>query len=468
MWNSGKISEILEGKLYGSSLATFKGCAIDSRKVTSGELFVAIRGENTDGHKYISHAFNAGASIVIAEAEKVNEYGLPEVPHDKSLIAVQDSLMALQALAKAFIQELSPLVVSITGSSGKTTTKDMVAAVLAQKYAVHKNSENHNNEIGLPLTILTAPIGTEIMVLEMGMRGLGQIDALCAIGNPSIGIITNIGTTHMELLGSQENIAKAKWELIDNLPKNGTAVLNAEDYYSVKQAESLPIKKIFYGIKGEYNKPDIAASNLQAVGSLETWFTVRYGEQCSEVNLPLPGEHNVLDALAALAVGNVCGVTLAQGASALEEFKLSKMRLEILEGVLDSIIINDVYNANPSSMKASLKVLAERGAANTIAILGEMYELGDASISGHREVGQLAAELGIGVLISVGRMARDIAQGALDSGMDPLKVHICESCEDASELARTILKGMEANTWILVKGSRGMKMERVSDELKAY
>lgn len=468
MLNSLRIAEIVKGKLYGSSSADFQGCEIDSRRVTPGELFIAICGEKTDGHKFIDKAFEAGAAIVIGEARRLEEGGLPEVPSEKALIAVEDSLGALQELAKAWIKEVHPLVVAITGSCGKTTTKDMVAAVLAQKYTVHKNAENYNNELGLPLTILRSPRDIEVMVLEMGMRGLGQIDALCRICNPAIGVITNIGTTHMELLGSQEKIAQAKWELIEFLPEKGIAVLNAEDYYSVTKAGSLPpsIQKIFYGTKGEYAQPDVSGKNLQIAGSLKTIFEASIGDQNVEVTLPLPGKHNVLDALAALAVGHICGVPLAKGALALEGFKLSGMRLEMLEGISDSVIINDVYNANPASMKASLHVLAERGGEKTIAVLGEMYELGDVCTSGHREVGQIVAQLGIRELVTVGKLAQNIAQGAIDSGLSAQRVHMSEDCGQAADITRKLLEEMKSNTWILVKGSRGMKMEKISDLLK--
>lgn len=466
MWDSGKIAGILRGKLYGSKAVPFKGCAIDSRRIGEGEAFVAIRGENTDGHAYIGKAFEAGAGMAIAEAERLEEYGLPEIPAGKALIAVRDSVEALQGLAKAWRQEINPLVIGITGSSGKTTTKDMVAAVLAQKYRVHKNKENQNNEIGLPLTILSAPAGTEVMVLEMGMRGLGQITALCKLCSPSIGVITNIGTTHMELLGSQEKIAEAKWELIDCLPEDGTAVLNAEDYFSVKKAKAEKKTKVFYGIKGEYVQPDVYGENLQALEALQTLFEAYAAEEKTKVILPLPGEHNVLDALAALTVGRICQVPLEKGSEALKNFELSKMRLEILPGVGGSIVISDVYNANPASMKASLQVLAQRGGEKTVAVLGEMYELGEAAASGHREVGRAAAELKMRQLVTVGKLAEDIAKGALGAGMPAERIHICEDCDQAARLTRQLLGEIGSHTWILVKGSRGMKMERVSEFLQ--
>ncbi len=462
---SGKIATILGGRLYGSPDVIYQGCSIDSRKIQKGQVFVAIAGEKTDGHQYITSAFKAGAALVIAETAKLEQMEIPDIPSGAGLISVGDTLRALQDLAGAWRNELNPIVIGISGSSGKTTTKDMVAAVLAKRYQVHRNMENFNNEIGLPLTILSAPAGTEIMVLEMGMRGLGQIRALCEICRPSMGVITNIGTTHMELLGSPENIAEAKWELIECLPDGGTAILNAEDYWSVSKAARCNISKVFYGIKGEYTSPDVRADNILPTGSIRTLFTVVTEEQKAEVHLPLPGDHHVMDALAALAVGLVNKIPLLEGAKALEELKLSKMRLEMHPGVLKSTIINDVYNANPDSMKASLSVLAERGGDKTIAVLGEMYELGDFSVSGHRQVGETVAKLGIKELITVGKMTEDIAAGAFEAGIDQKRIHHCEDCEQAVKVTMEKIRQLGPDTWVLVKGSRGMQMERVSELL---
>jgi len=341
----------------------------------------------------------------------------------------------------------------------------MVTIVLAQKYRVHSNKENFNNEIGLPLTILNSPHKTEIMVLEMGMRGLGQIKELCGICKPSLGVITNIGTTHMELLGSHENIARAKWELIDSLGENGVAVLNSEDLLSIQLANSTAINKIFYGTTGRYVKPDVEGSNLQISGELGTTFEVCFQGNKEAVELPLPGEHNVLDALAALSVGIHYGISLKSGAQALKDLKLSKMRLNIFEGILGSIIIDDVYNANPDSMKASLNVLAQRGEQQSVAVLGEMYELGELSISGHREVGETVAHLGIDTLVTVGEMAEGIAQGARDAGLSEQRIHICSNCTQAVQEVMTILQRKGAKTWVLIKGSRGMKMEQITQKL---
>lgn len=465
MWKSKIIARMLGAELFGSDSAVFDGCTLDSRQVVEGNLFVAIQGEKVDGHSFIAQAFEAGATIVIGEKISIKDIDLSAIPPGKALVAVQSSLKALQNLAKIWCSELHPIVIGITGSSGKTTTKDMVATVLAQKYKVHWNKENFNNEIGLPLTVLNSPQQSEIMVLEMGMRGLGQIKELCDICKPSLGVITNIGTTHMELLGSHENIAQAKWELIDNLGENGTAVLNAEDFLSVQLANLSSVKKIFYGTTGRYTNPDVKGSNLQVSGKLGTTFEVWFQGIKETVDLPLPGEHNVLDALAALSVGLHYDIPLRLGAQALEELKLSKMRLDILEGILDSIIIDDAYNANPDSMKASLNVLAQRSGEKSVAVLGEMYELGEASVSGHREVGERVAHLGIKTLVTVGKMAEGIAQGALDAGLSEDSVHICSDCEQAFNEVEKIIQRMGANTWVLIKGSRGMKMEHITQKL---
>ena len=465
MWKSKIIAKMLEADLFGSDVAVFDGCTLDSRQVVEGNLFVAVQGEKVDGHNFIARAFEAGAKIIIGERASLSDIDLSIVPPGKALIAVENSLKALQRLAKAWCLELRPIVIGITGSSGKTTTKDMVATVLAQKYKVHCNKENFNNEIGLPLTILNSSQQTELMVLEMGMRGRGQIKELCDICKPSLGIITNIGTTHMELLGSQENIAQAKWELIDSLGKDGTAILNAEDLFSVQLANLSSLQKMFYGTTGRYINPDVRGSNLQISGKLGTRFEVCFQGTKDTVDLPLPGEHNVLDALAALSVGLYFDIPLRLGAQALQGLKLSKMRLDIYEGILESIIIDDAYNANPDSMKASLNVLAQRSGVKSIAVLGEMYELGEASILGHREVGIAVAKLGIKNLVTVGKLAEGIAQGALDAGLSKDNIHTCSNHEQAINEIMRIIKSMGSETWILIKGSRGMKMENITQKL---
>lgn len=464
MLPSKKIAEILDADLYGSDTAVFTGCTIDSRQVTQGNMFVAILGEKADGHSFIDKAFSAGADIVIGERTRLIEEDL-RIPSGKALLAVDHSVQAMQKLAKNWCALLSIPVVGITGSNGKTTTKDMVAAVLATKYKIHKNKENYNNEIGVPLTILNSPSDTEILVLEMGMRGLGQIRELTEICRPSVGVITNIGTAHIELLGSRENIAKAKWELVDSLGKSGTAILNSEDFFSSKLAQRTDCPKIFYGIEGKYTEPDVKGSSLSVSGKLGTKFVVDHQGNQEAVDLPLPGEHNVLDALAAIAVGIYFDISLQMAAESLEGLTLSRMRLDISDGILGSVIIDDTYNANPDSMKASLAILAQRGGEKTVAVLGEMYELGDSAASGHREVGEEAARLKINRLVTVGDLAQGIARGAGDAGLPEDRIDVCSDCEQATEKVREIIEELGADTWVLIKGSRGMKMEVITKKL---
>lgn len=486
MWNSKQVANIIDGELLGDPQVLTFGCIMDSRQAQGGEIFFALAGENADGHNFIEAAWDKGAAVAIAESSRINQRKELTVPQGKALIKVESVFFAMQRLAKAWRAELGAKVVGITGSNGKTTTKDMVAAVLAQRYRVHKNKENHNNELGLPMTILNAPLSTEILVLEMGMRGLGQITALCDIAKPDIGVITNIGTTHLELLGSEENIARAKWELIEALPADGVVVLNAEDYWSAHKAKMDSHRSRFYGFQGAYHVPHLCAVNLTPFGTLGTRFEVlergtcppvpvesEVGETLKQgdrspvaVDLPLPGEHNVLDALAALSVGLLLGVPLSEGCKGLAEMELSRMRLELHPGIYGSTLISDVYNANPTSMKASLKVLRDRGGSSTLAILGEMYELGEASEGGHYAVGQAVAELGVTELITVGELAEEIARGAREKGMSAADIHSFKNREEAIKRAEEVLSCLGQGTWVLIKASRGMKMEEVTKALR--
>lgn len=464
-WTVVKINKILQGILYGEADIEASGCSLDSRQVREGQIFFALPGEKVDGHKYIASAWDKGAVLAVAEQGRLAD-ALPPVPAGKALILVDSSFKALQELAKAWRQALGVKVIGITGSNGKTTTKDMVTAVLEQRYRVYKNQGNHNNELGLPLTILNAPADTEFLVLEMGMRGLGEITALCEIARPDTGVITNIGTTHLELLHTQENIAQAKWELIEALPPEGVAVLNAEDRFSVQKAGSDRHAVRFYGLEGLYRHPDIQGINLKPAGAMGTEFEVLGDQKKAQAHLPLPGEHNVLDALAAVAVGTIYDIPLTMCCTGLAQLQISGMRLEVLSGFAGSTLINDVYNANPVSMEASLKILKERaGHHTTLAILGEMYELGEASESGHRQVGRALAGLGITELITVGDLAANIAEGAREAGLKQENIHVTSAHEQAIDEAKKILSAFP-KTWALIKGSRGMRMERVTAGLK--
>lgn len=467
-WTVEDVARNTRGALIGNSNLEVSGCIIDSRQAQGGEMFFALPGERVDGHDYMEAAWKNGAVLVIAEEarfEGVNK--TPYAPEGKALLLVKSVFTALQELAMAWRLELGAKVVGVTGSNGKTTTKDMIAAVLSQRFRVYRNKENHNNELGLPLTILNAPLGTEILVLEMGMRGLGEIKALCEIAKPDVGVITNIGTTHLELLLTQERIAQAKWELIEALSDDGIAIINAEDLLSVHKAKKDLHTIRFYGLEGAFVEPIIKGARLRPWGALGTTFDVSYKGEKTTVNLPLPGKHNVLDALAALAVGKVLGVSLVEGCAGLGKLELSKMRLEVRYGIFGTTLINDVYNANPTSMQASLQVLKERAGGNkTLAILGEMYELGTSAESGHREVGETLAKLGFSELITVGKLAEGIAQGARLAGFSEEHITVTSTREEAVRKAKDLLTQYEPGTWVLIKGSRGMKMEEITEQLE--
>jgi len=473
-WTAKIVAQVAKGNLLGNPDVEVQGCIIDSRQAQGGEMFFALPGEQVDGHDYIEAAWKNGAVLVIADearfrGAKSEHVQLDEtkVPERKALLLVKSVVSALQELAASWRRELKAKVVGVTGSNGKTTTKDMIYAVLSRNFRVYRNKQNHNNELGLPLTILNAPLGTEILILEMGMRGLGEIKALCEIAKPDIGVITNIGTTHLELLLTQERIAQAKWELVDALPDDGKAIINAEDSFSVQKAANDPHSICFYGLEGAFAAPLIKGERLRPWGLLGTTFEVAYKDESTTTNLPLPGTHNVLDALAALAVGTVFGVSLDRGSHGLSELELSKMRLEVRQGVLGTILINDVYNANPVSMQASLQVHKERAAGNkTLAILGDMYELGISAESGHQDVGRTLAELGISELITVGKLAEEIAQGARRAGYAEEHIKVTSSREEAIEQALGLLARLGPGTWVLIKGSRGMRMEEITAKLE--
>lgn len=451
------IARTIQGKIYGHGpIREVERVSIDTRTLTPGSLFFALKGERFDGHDFLKQAWDKGAiGVVVEKGELAKEYAASQ----KTVILVEDTLKALQTLARSHREKLKIPVIGITGSNGKTTTKDMVAAVLEERYQVLKTQGNFNNEIGLPLTLLELKPFHEAAVLEMGMRGLKEIEALCQMARPNGGIITNIGVTHYELLGSVENIAKAKGELVESIPEQGFCLLNGEDRWSHRLSTLCRGKVLYYGFDAN---AQIRARELKNTEK-GTAFILETEKGSTPVNLPLPGEHNVLNALAAAGVGLELGLGLSEIAQGLENVKLSAMRLALVPGKNESLIINDAYNANPTSTKASLKVLAERKKRRAIAVLGDMRELGSLEVVGHEEVGKHLVELSIDYLLTVGPLARHIAQGALQQGMDPTRVFSFDNNNDAKKfLAELLLPG----DVVLVKGSRALQMEEIVDFVK--
>jgi len=410
---------------------------IDSGEAGEGDLFFGLRGENVDGGEFAGAAIAAGAWGVVASPRWAS--GLSGA----WVFAVPEPLTALQALARAWRQELRASVVGVTGSVGKTSVKDILRALLPGR--VHANRENLNTEIGLPLTVLEAPAETELLVLEMAMRGRGQIAELASIAEPGVAVITNVGPVHVELLGSVEAIAAAKAELLDALPEGGTAVAPVEAGELEPHLARAP-RLVRFGTGGDVE----AAEWHVADGVTEALVVTPAGSQ--RFHFPFTEGHNLTNALAAIAAGVTLGAPLGEMADRAASIGFSRFRGERLELGDGIILVNDCYNANPVSMRAALDHLASLGAARRIAVLGEMAELGDGAAGYHREVGAHARSAGIDTLIGVGEPARDYGPDELVG--DP---------EEAAELLAAQLGTGDA---VLVKGSRSAGLEAVAATLR--
>ena len=440
--------------LQGNPENCYSGISIDSRLIKNGQLFFAVRGKNYDAHDFADQAVLSGASGLVLERM------VPDLPPGVDVFLVPDTLAALQNLARYNRSAFNIPVVAVTGSSGKTTTKDLMAGILSVKFNTLKTTGNQNNEIGLPLTLLKLDESHEALVTEMAMRGLGEIDFLCRLALPNAAIITNIGEAHLELLGSVEKIAQAKGELLENIPANGFAVLNAQSPHIYKQAARCRGKVIFFGTSSNL---DIYARDIRISGEGSA-FTVETEGRSFNVFLPLPGLHNVLNALSVIGTALELGFTTDEIVQGLARIALSGSRLEMidLKGVT---IINDTYNANPSSVRAALEVLAEiADDKRRIAVLGDMLELGEKADLFHDQLGESIASTGVDYLITVGQLARQMALGAEKSGMPGSRIFICDSnAEGYRKLEQLLLAG----DVVLVKGSRGMRMEEIIQALSA-
>ena len=441
---------------YKGKNVEFTGLTTDSRAVKAGELFVAFSGETFDGHNYCAKAVELGATGVLVSKDVE---GLPE---DVAVFKVPNTLKAFQEIARAYRRSFADLkVFAITGSNGKTSTKDLLAACLGAKYNVVKTQGNFNNEIGLPKTLLNITADTDIAVVEMGMRGLGQIAELCEIAEPDSGLISNVGETHMELLGSMENIGKAKGEIVENLPADGFAVLNGDNEYVVAAAGKTKAKVVFFGLSEacDYRGSDIVTTGL---GTTFTC-TEKATGKAVQVKLQLIGEHNVYNALSAIAGAACYGVTLEESVKALATARLTGSRQEIIY-IGDITFINDAYNASPASMEAALKTLAEakKAAKNarTIAVLADMLELGAISEDGHRRVGKWAVENGTDFILTYGDEAAYIADEAKKLGGN---VQHCADRHEAANVLRTIAN---AGDIILLKGSHSMQVDKMLELFK--
>lgn len=450
-----KCSEVMKAidgvLLSGSADAEFIGISTDSRKILGGELFLPIVGEKFDGHTFIRDTLAAGAAGAITHQKPTGDMDVK----DKVLILTDDTMKALRKLATWYRNEFRIPFVGITGSVGKTSTKDMVAAILEEKYRVLKTQGNFNNEIGVPLTIFNLDGNHEVGVVEMGMSGFGEIRRLTSIVKPQIAILTNIGLSHIEKLGSRENILRAKLEILEGLDPNGLVIINGDDGLLSGTRGLLKFRTIYYGMEEEN---DLRAYNIMSSGERGTYFDIMIQGKEYRVHVPVPGLHHVLNALAAIAAGLELKVPMERIISGIAHFSLGNMRQNIMvhNGCK---IINDAYNASPNSMEAAINVLRDiRGSGRTMAILGDMLEMGDWAQGAHNEVGRFAFSAGIDYIITVGDLARNIAKGAKEAGMSPNRVYSFDTNEVAAQFLKKMIGQGDV---ILVKGSRGMKMEEI-------
>ena len=433
----------------GDPNATITRISTDSRTLQPGDLFVPIRGENFDGHQFVEQAAERGAAAALVEQSWNGNVREPF-----ALIRVAETLIGYQQIAARYRKSLPLKVIAITGSNGKTSTKDFVAAALSRRYRVTKTEGNFNNHVGLPRTILDATSEHEIAVWELGMNHPGEIAALAAIAAPDAGIITNIGIAHIEFMGSREAIAQEKGALAEALGSNGMMILNADDPFSESIARRTRANTFFAGInKGWLRAEDIRQS---ANGSE---FTILEGAHRCRAQLPVPGLHMVQNAILAIAAGRLFGLSIEECAAGLASAPLTKARLQLRE-IHGVQFLDDSYNANPESMQAALRTLVELDTeGKRIAVLGHMGELGTESQRGHSDVGQTAAELRIDHLITVGEMGAAISRAAQRAGLES-----ATNVTTPAEAAELLAERATAGDLVLVKGSRSARMERVLEE----
>lgn len=423
------------------------GITTDSRKITDGVLFVALKGEKFNGEDFAEDSLKKGAAAVLVSKTAKN------FSTDKIILKVEDTLTAYQKISKSWRERFKIPVIAVTGSNGKTTTKDLTAAALSFLGEIQKTSANYNNEIGVPLTLLGISEKSKAAVVEIGMRGLGQIKNLSKIVQPNIGIVTNVSETHIEILKSMENIAKAKGELVEAIPEGGTIILNADNKFTadMKKLAKPGVKIITYGIE---NSADLMAEKIMIKDS-STEFCLKYNGKTFDFEIPLVGRHNVSNSLAAVAAGLTCGISVENIRKGFSALSASKMRFEVIRrnGIT---IINDAYNASPASMRAAIQTVSEIYDGKKIAVLGDMLELGEISEKVHYEIGSELAENNFDTLITLGELGKFIAKGAKDAGLK--NIFTTSTHEKAAE---KILEIIQEGDTILFKASHGMHMEKI-------
>jgi UDP-N-acetylmuramoyl-tripeptide--D-alanyl-D-alanine ligase len=463
----GQICEIVGGKLVGDASTRVTGISIDSRTTKPGDLFAAIVGERVDGHDFVTKANEEGAVASLVSKSAIGEYVLvPESPD--SLDPVIHAIAKVSAYVRTLMQGIE--IIGITGSSGKTSTKDMIGQILSHAGVTHAPAGSLNNELGLPLTLLSAPRDVKYLVAEMGMRGLGHISHLCNLAQPTIGVITNVGQAHIGEVGSIEGIAKAKSELVSAIPASGVVILNADDD-RVMAMRTLTEATVFtYGFS---KAADVRAENLHLSAHGSYNFDLIYRGERIPASIPILGEHNVLNALAAVAVGLAVGMEVQDIAQSLATLQQkSKWRMEVHQLPRNVTIINDAYNANPESLTAALETLvAIPATGNTFAVLGKMHELGETSDAIHFQMAKLATNLGVTYVIAVGESAKSYGLPRPATNLDSENgsdgaVQNSVWLPDFASACDYIVNEVNSGDILLFKASRAEKFEVLADQIE--
>jgi UDP-N-acetylmuramoyl-tripeptide--D-alanyl-D-alanine ligase len=432
----------------------FTGVTTDTRTLRPGELFVAIRGATWDGHQYLGEAARRGAGAVLAEREAADQ------ALRCGVVVVRESLAALGDLAAFHRRRRRARVLAVAGSNGKTTTKEMAAAMLREAFgadAVLQTRGTQNNLVGLPLTLLRLEESQEVAVVELGMNGPGEVWRLAEIAQPDAGVITCVAPEHLEGVGSLHGAAEAEAELFRRLRPSATAVVNADDPLVVAAGAAFPGPVVRFGTDGDVRAEDVADGGLDG-----SQFTLRVGADATRVRLPLPGRHNVSNALAATALVSLAGVSLDHVRAALEGFEPPSMRMQVERLPNGITVINDAYNANPASMAAALHTLAASGASRRLAVLGEMRELGTETEAAHLELGRVAAACALDLLVVLGPHAGLVRDGAIAAGMAPGRIVLARDHADAGAGLRDFCRDGDL---LLLKGSRSASLESVLTHL---
>lgn len=466
------VLEAITGTRLDAATLVVNEAAIDSRQVIPGAMFVALPGERTDGHNFVSEAFKNGASLALVDKDLPHELyahfpvldlrppcNLSELtlPHNllhggPFCLRVENTLLALQSIARFYRRKMNVRVIGITGSVGKSTTKELIAQVLSQRYRTLKTTGNMNNEIGLPLTLLRLGFGHERAVLEMGFYVPGEISLLCDLALPSVGVITNIGTVHAERAGSQEVIARGKAELVQALPPDGVAILNYDDPWVREMAQQTQARVFFYGLDPQ---ADLWADQVESMGLEGIRFRLHYHHEVLHLRVPLIGRHSVHTALRAAAVGLVENLTWGEIIYGLRQAN-TQLRLVAVRTRSGALMLDDSYNASPESTLAALNLLNELE-GRRIAVLGEMLELGQYERQGHEIVGARAAQV-VNRLITVGPRAHIIAEAAQNAGLDK---HLITWVENVPETIQILSQELHEGDVVLIKGSHGLRMDRI-------